>query len=118
LPPDFPVTNSTAEIAYHPRADVCYASNRGHDSLAMFSIDRKTGRLGDRRFIAARGKGPRHFLIDPSGRLLLIANLDLNSIAVYRLDEETGCPRQPVADVMVEKPMCLVAVPDCLSVAL
>ncbi len=114
LPPDFEGTNWTAEIAYHPRADVCYASNRGHDSLAVFSIDRETGRLNGGRFIAALGKGPRHFCVDPSGKLLLIANLDSNSITIYRLDETTGWPRELLPPLEVEKPMCVVGIPDSL----
>jgi hypothetical protein len=46
LPPAFTGNSTTSEIAVTPLGRFVYGSNRGHDSLAMFSVDSATGVLG------------------------------------------------------------------------
>ena len=45
LPTGYTNDSSCAEIAVHPKRDFLYGSNRGHDSIAIFSVDSKTGQL-------------------------------------------------------------------------
>src|SRR6266404_4368008 len=45
LPKGFSGTNDTAEIHVHPNSKFLFASNRGHDSVAVFSIAQDTGLL-------------------------------------------------------------------------
>jgi 6-phosphogluconolactonase len=81
---------STADIHVHPSGRFLYASNRGHDSIAIFRIDPATGHLtaiGHERRTIHR---PRNFHLDPSGRVLLVANQDGASVSVFRIDQETG----------------------------
>src|SRR5262249_58214128 len=45
LPEDFKGESYTAEVVVHPSGKFLYGSNRGHNSLAIFTIDADTGRL-------------------------------------------------------------------------
>ncbi len=81
---------SGADIQVHPSGKFLYASNRGHDSIAVFAIDAKTGRLTRVQHEPTGGSTPRGFGIDPAGRFLLAANQRSDSVVVFRIDPATG----------------------------
>jgi 6-phosphogluconolactonase len=89
LPEDFRATNATAEIKIHPTGRFLYASNRGHDSVAMFTVDAKSGMLTSLGQEATE-RTPRSFDIDPSGKFLYAAGESSGRVACYRIDEKTG----------------------------
>jgi 6-phosphogluconolactonase len=89
LPKDFRETNATAEIKLHPTGRFLYASNRGHDSIAMFAVDSKSGMLTSLGQEATE-RTPRSFDIDPSGKFLYAAGESSGKLACYRIDEKTG----------------------------
>src|SRR5262249_35916425 len=70
LPAAFSGRNDAAEIAFHPNGKFLYASNRGHDSIALFHIDPASGKLAAAGRYSVEGKEPRHFAIDPTGNFL------------------------------------------------
>jgi 6-phosphogluconolactonase len=80
---------STAEIEVHASGKFLYGSNRGHNSLAIFRIDDQ-GHLDLIGHETRNIVKPRHFQIDPTGRLLLVANQDGDSVSVFSIDERTG----------------------------
>ena len=90
LPKDFSGNNDTAEIHVHPNGKFLFASNRGHDSIAVFSIAQDTGRLSPADDFSTQGKTPRNFEIDPSGSRLFVANQDSGTIVIFRIDQKTG----------------------------
>jgi 6-phosphogluconolactonase len=90
LPADFKGENSTAELAIHPSGRYLYGSNRGHDSIAVYSIDRMKGTLTWIQDEPTQGKIPRGFGIEPTGRFLLAANQNSDNIAILRIDPATG----------------------------
>jgi 6-phosphogluconolactonase len=90
LPSGFTGPNSSAEIAVHPKGAFLYASNRGHDSIAVFAIDKAKGTLTSKGHVSTQGKTPRSFAIDPAGAFLFAANQDSNTIVVFRIDQKTG----------------------------
>lgn len=81
---------SCAEIAVHPSGRFVYASNRGHDTIAIFTVDEATGRLTFRHAEPIRGKTPRHFAISPDGRFLLAEGQASNTVALFSIDPKTG----------------------------
>ena len=83
-------TYSTAEVLVHPTGRFLYGSNRGHDSIAVFSIDPATGRLTFVETVATEGSTPRGFGIDPSGAFLIAGNQRSDSVVVFRINPETG----------------------------
>ncbi len=81
---------STAEVLVHPTGRFLYGSNRGHDSIAVFSIDQATGRLTFVETVATEGSTPRGFGIDPTGAYLIAGNQRSDSVVVFRINPETG----------------------------
>lgn len=108
LPQDFKGSSTTAAIRVHPSGKTLYASNRGHDSIAVFRIDPETGLLTARGQTPTGGKTPRDFNLDPEGRYLLAANQDSDSIVVFRVAPETGALSPVGAPVAVPMPVCVV----------
>ncbi|HEY0947230.1 MAG TPA: lactonase family protein [Opitutaceae bacterium] len=108
LPPDFKQPNTTAEIAVHPRGHTVYASNRGHDSLALYTRDAATGRLTFRTHVPTRGKAPRHFTLTPDAQWLIAANQDSDSLTVYRVDPQTGDLTPHGEPFTVARPVCVL----------
>jgi len=106
LPADFSGETKIAEIAIHPAGHTVYASNRGHDSLAIFARDAATGRLTARGYVPVP-KGPRHFALSPDARWLLSAGQDANRVAVFAVSPADGAltPRGP--DLEIAKPVCV-----------
>jgi 6-phosphogluconolactonase len=88
LPASFSGPNSSAEIALHPTLNVLYASNRGHDSIAVFDVA-GDGTLTLRTTVAT-GADPRHFSIVPAGDAMLVANQGSGTISAFRIDLASG----------------------------
>jgi 6-phosphogluconolactonase len=108
LPNGFSGQNSTAEIAVHPNARFVYASNRGHDSIAIFRIDPAKGTLEPVDHVSTQGKTPRNFAIDPSGDFLLAANQETGNIVEFRIDQKTGTLTPTGVTVDVPFPVSIV----------
>ena len=103
--PDFPTgKNTAAEVAVSLDGNFLYASNRGEDTLVVFSIA-QDGQLNLLQRIACGGKTPRHFTLDPTGRWLLCGNQDSSSITVFRRDGGTGKIGGPIQTLPVDSPM-------------
>ena len=81
---------STAEIALSPDQTHLYGSNRGHNSLSVFSVDKASGRLAYVSNTPTQGQTPRGFGIEPGGGYLLAANQNSDSVVVFKIDRATG----------------------------
>jgi 6-phosphogluconolactonase len=98
---------STAEIAAHRNGKFVYASNRGHHSIAMFSVDDATGRLTFMGVEPIHGKTPRNFVLDPTGKFLLAGGQDSNTVTVFAIDQATGRLTFTGQSVAVPSPVCI-----------
>lgn len=110
LPNDYSGPKEAAEIAVHPSGKYLYTSNRGHDSIAVFSIDQKKGTLKSLGQVLTGGKTPRHFAIDPTGTYLLAENQESNNIVVFHIDPASGGLTPTGQTVEVPSPVCLTFV--------
>jgi 6-phosphogluconolactonase len=90
LPTDFVDDNMAAEIAILPSGKFLYASNRGHDSIVIYSVDEASGRIETVGWEPVRGKKPRFFALDPDAQHLYAANEDSHTIVEFRIDQATG----------------------------
>jgi 6-phosphogluconolactonase len=111
LPRDFSGDNGVAEIAVHPSGKFLYVSNRGRDSIAVFSIDPRKGALKPVADIATQGKTPRNFALDPSGKFLFVANQESNDIVVFHIDPVSGSLTLTSQVADVPAPVCIVFLP-------
>ena len=98
---------STAEVQVHPSGRFLYGSNRGHDTIAVFTIDQETGRLTPVQHEPTQGSTPRNFGIDPAGRFLLAANQRSDSVVVFRIDSSTGRLTPAGSRIDVGAPVCV-----------
>lgn len=99
--------NSTAEVQVHPSGKFVYGSNRGHNSIAAFAVDEKSGRLTPIGHQSTGGKTPRNFGIEPSGKFLLAANQDSDNIVVLAIDAESGKLSATGNEIKIPKPVCV-----------
>ncbi|HVV28797.1 MAG TPA: lactonase family protein [Rhizomicrobium sp.] len=111
IPADFKDENNSGELALDASGQFLYASNRGHDSVALFSIDARTGLLKLEQIEPSGGKIPRNIVIDPSERHLLAANQDSDNIVIFNRDQING-RLTPTGEVLnLPSPVCIVFVP-------
>jgi 6-phosphogluconolactonase len=110
LPEKYGGESSCAEVQVHPSGRFVYGSNRGHDSIAVFAADPKTGKLTFVEHQPTKGKTPRHFGIDPSGKWLLAENQGSDTIVVFRIDSKSGRLSAAGQSVEVGAPACVVFV--------
>jgi 6-phosphogluconolactonase len=112
LPRDFSGKNTAAEIALHPSGKFLYASNRGDDSIAVFAVDQKSGRLTLVEHQSTQGRTPRNFVIDPTGHWLLVENQASDSVVVFALDSDTGRLKPTGQTFAIGAPVCAVFVDE------
>jgi 6-phosphogluconolactonase len=106
LPADFKGENTTAEIVVHPNGRWLYTSNRGHDSIARFALD-KAGRMTPADHTPSGGQTPRNFAVDPSGDYLVTAHQRTDDIYVFRIEKGSGKMTRTGDAVKVGSPVCI-----------
>jgi 6-phosphogluconolactonase len=111
LPDTFVGNSRASEIAVAPNGRFLYASNRGHDSIAIFAIDADDGRLSHIAWQSAEGRSPRFFAFEPSGHFLFVANEDSDTIVTFEADANTGKLAQTGNVVHTGSPVCIVFAP-------
>jgi len=107
LPSDFEDKSAGADIQVDPRGEFVYASNRGHDSLAVYGVDQATGLLTLRSHAPTQGLNPRGFGIAAGGELILVANQDSDNIVAFRLNRAGGTLEPTGAVTSVPRPVCI-----------
>jgi 6-phosphogluconolactonase len=111
LPKGFAAHNDDAEIEVDASGKFLYASNRGHDSIAVFAIDADKGTLTLVQDVPTKGQTPRNFAIAPGGKILFAANEKSDNIVIFGVDPHSGrlTPTGKVLDVV--EPVCVTFVP-------
>jgi 6-phosphogluconolactonase len=107
LPREPTAADSGADIHVSPDGRFLYCSNRGHDSIAAFKVDGRSGKLTFVAHESTGGKTPRNFAIDPTGKFLLAANQNSDSIVTFRRDMKTGLLSTTGHVAEVPSPVCL-----------
>jgi 6-phosphogluconolactonase len=107
LPEGYRLPNTTAEVITSADGRFLYVSNRGHDSIAIFSIDAETGLLTLLDRESVRGQIPRNFNIDPTGTFLVVANQKTSNVVVFKIDRKTGLIAFTGSEIKVPSPICV-----------
>jgi 6-phosphogluconolactonase len=103
LPPDFTGKSAAAAIRLSPDGLYVAASNRGHDSIAVFAVG-GDGKLSF-KFHLMTGREPRDFNYSPCGQWMLAANQNGDSVAVYRMENSAF---KQTGSVTIPKPVCIL----------
>jgi 6-phosphogluconolactonase len=107
LPAGWTGTNYPADIHVATHGRTVYVSNRGHNSIAVFSVTENAGALGLAQVISTEGDWPRNFSLHPAGQWLLVANQRSDSIIVFARDPKTGRLTLASQRLTIPSPVCL-----------
>jgi 6-phosphogluconolactonase len=107
IPAGWSGTNYPADIHVAPSGRTLYVSNRGHNSIAVFSVAESTGALALEQVVSTDGDWTRNFSLDPTGHWLLVANQRSNSIVVFARDQRNGRLTPTRQQIAVQSPVCL-----------
>jgi 6-phosphogluconolactonase len=109
LPKDAPQTGSCAEIEVHPDGKYLYVSNRGHNSLALFTIDEAKGTLTFKDTFPVGGT-PRNFKIDPTGNYVFAEGQNNAVTVLFKIDRSTGMLTKTNVTLDTPAPVCIAFV--------
>lgn len=109
LPGDFKGTSYCADLKITPDGKYLYGTNRGHDSIACYSI-RADGKLTLVNIEPSLGKGPQNLAITSNGEWLLCANMPGKNVAIFRIDPKTGKIKPVGEPVSMPSPSCIMLV--------
>lgn len=107
LPKGYVGENTCGAIHISPDGNYLYASNRGEDSLAIFKIERTSGKLELVGHSSTYGKCPRDFEIDPTGKFMFVLNQDSNTIVTFKIDSKSGKLEVLAGNIKVLSPVCI-----------
>jgi 6-phosphogluconolactonase len=107
LPHNFTENNQGSAIHISSDGRFVYAGNRGHNSIAVFSVDRETGELNFVECVSTEGDWPRDFSLDPTEKFLVASNQESSNLVLYGRDEGTGKLTLVQSDVVVPYPVCV-----------
>ena len=108
LPEGFAGSNTAATVAVDSAGRFAYASNRGDNSVAVFSIQDREGTLKAVQHVDCGGKSPRHFALDPGNQWLLVANQDSSNIVVFARNARSGLLTPTGNQYPLSFPVCLI----------
>lgn len=107
LPADFKMESNTADVKITPDGKFLYGTNRGHDSVACYSIG-DNGTLTLITIEPSLGKGPQNLAITKDGKWLLCANMPDNNVVVFAIDGKTGKLKATGDPVKIPGPSCIM----------
>jgi 6-phosphogluconolactonase len=107
-PPGFQGKTGGCDIVLDREGRFAYAADRFDDIVVSFAVSSEDGRLTLLDRIDCGGKIPRHLALDPSGRWLLVANQDSDTISILSRDARSGVLKNLGYSVPLSKPQCLV----------
>jgi 6-phosphogluconolactonase len=111
LPGGLPYAGNTgSDVHVAPSGRFVYASNRGHDSIAVFELDAR-GLPTATAHAATLGSTPRNFCLIDGGALLLVANLRSDSVTTFAVDVTTGALSPLATTKGIERPFWIGAPP-------
>jgi 6-phosphogluconolactonase len=111
IPLPFASRHDNAEIQISADGRFLYVSNRGHDSITTFTVNKKTGALTPIDNTPSGGQEPRDFKIDPSGKFLIVGHQISDDVVVFRIDRHTGKIAQTATTIHVSKPVNFAFLP-------
>jgi 6-phosphogluconolactonase len=107
-PPTYTGNNTCAEVFVAPSGRFVYGSNRGHDSIVIFTVGQNTGELTPIAWEPTQGRTPRYFGLDPTGAYLYAANQNSDTVVIFSVNQTTGRLRATGEVIKVGSPSTIV----------
>jgi len=106
LPQGFSEKSFCADIHLSKDGKFLYGSNRGHNSIVTFKVG-SDGKVTVAGHTSCGGEWPRNFVLDPSGKYIIVGNQNSGNISLFTLNKKTGLPILPGKDYKIKSPSCL-----------
>lgn len=107
LPKNFTGTSYCADIHISKDGKYLYGSNRGHNSVTVFTVDPDSQKLTFKTTVDVHGNWPRNFSLTPDGNFILVANQRSGNITVFKMNKETGVPEFTEKEIKLPSPVCI-----------
>ena len=107
LPEGYQGDSTCGELQISPSGGFLYASNRGHNSIAVYTVNQDDGTLTFKGCTGTQGETPRHFIISPEENYLLAANQDTDNVITFSIDPLTGELGDSGNNLLVPTPVCV-----------
>lgn len=107
IPKEFNENNQGSAIHISSDGRFVYAANRGYNSITVFSVNQDSGELTFVESICTEGDWPRDFVLDPTGKFLIVINERTSNLVLLSRDEFTGKLKLLQSDVVVPDPVCV-----------
>jgi 6-phosphogluconolactonase len=107
LPGGYTGANTTAEIVVHPSGKFVYGSNRGKNSIAVFTVNPADGTLTPVQQ-QPTGATPRNFAIDPTGAFCIVGGQTSGDIRLYTINPQSGLLTDTGKALSVASPVCIL----------
>ncbi|MGD0755088.1 MAG: lactonase family protein [Bacteroidales bacterium] len=106
LAESFKGESNCADVHLGKNGQYLYGSNRGENTIVVFKIGIE-GKLSLQGRISCGGDWPRNFVIDPSGKYILVGNQKSGNISLFKIDQKNGMPVDSGKDYKISAPACL-----------
>ncbi len=107
IPKDFTENNQCSAIHVTSDGRFVYAANRGHNTIAVYSVHPNTGGLTFIEHTSTEGNWPRDFVLDPTEEYLVASNEKSHNLVLYSRDKSTGKLTLLQSDITVPEPVCV-----------
>lgn len=111
LPKNIEVENYPAAVRIHANGKFLYCSNRGGNSIALFSVN-SNGMPTLVETKSTEGDWPRDFNIDPTGKFLIVANQGSNNLTAFKIDQENGTLESMNLSTETSEPTCVLFIDE------
>ncbi|WP_434037671.1 lactonase family protein [Formosa sp. 4Alg 33] len=107
LPSNYKKENTSADIHMSNDGLFLYTSNRGHNSIAIYKVNKTNGTLTFIAHESTHGKDPRNFSLSPSNDYIVVANQTSDNLVSFKRDKKTGA-LQYVDEINAPTPVCVL----------
>ena len=108
LPEGYAEVTYASDVHFSPDQKFIYATNRGHESLVIYEVNAKTGKLKMIGHESTGGKHPRNFMISKSGEYVLVGNTFTDNVVIFNRDTKTGLLKPNGVQHTIPAVSCLI----------
>jgi len=108
LPESYTGEGQASAILVHPNEKFLYVSNRIHESIVCYRINKQTGFLSTMHYTPVLGKTPRFITFDETGNKLIVTNEDSDNIIIFEVNDKTGELVYTGNHITTGSPTCII----------
>jgi len=108
LPQGYSEVTYASDVHFSPDNKFIYATNRGHESLVIYEVNAKTGKLKMIGHESTGGKHPRNFMISKNGEYVLVGNTNTDNVVIFNRDNKTGLLKPNGVQHTIPAVSCLI----------